>query len=85
MWNWIRVKHNHELQNINRERVKSWDKYQKTISSYITLLKREKKEGSTKWIINTKCKTEEKMLRYGITNSMIKNFAIKKWLNDLVS
>ncbi|USN55671.1 MAG: hypothetical protein H6765_03645 [Candidatus Peribacteria bacterium] len=61
----------HLFQNPNRKRKKSGKKHQNTVKWYVSLLKREEKEGSTNWIIKTKQMAEKRMKRYGITQQMI--------------
>lgn len=47
-------------------RKKTGLKNEKAIASYVTLLKREEKEGLTAWIKNAKMKAALKLKKYGI-------------------
>lgn len=85
MWNWIRVKHNHILQNPNRSRKKTYNKYGKAIAWYVSLLIREKKEWKTKWIDKTKIKANLRLKKYGIVQNMIDTYIEKKWYKDLLA
>lgn len=76
---------NYFLKNLNRKRVKSWNKYEKALLSYITLLKREKKEGNTNWIADAKIRASKKLDKYGITQEMVNRKIESKWLKDLLS
>ena len=53
-------------------RPKTGCKNEKAVESYVTLLKREEKEGLTAWIKNAKVKAEAKLKKYGITQQKIK-------------
>lgn len=61
----------HLFQNPNKKRKKSGKKYENTIRWYNTLLKREKEEGLTAWIVKTKQQAEKRIKKYGITPAMI--------------
>ena len=71
MGNWIRVKHKHIWYNPNKKRTASWEKYKKTIKSYLKLLKRIKIEWETKWIKNEMAKIEAKFKKYWVTKEQI--------------
>lgn len=61
----------HIHQNLNRARKKSRKRHEKAIKWYITLCKREEKEGSTKWIQNTKKQAEARIKKMGISQEQI--------------
>lgn len=85
MWNWIRVKYNHVLQNPNRARTKSYEKYKKTLEWYSEILAKQAKDWDTKWIIKTKEKAMIRIKRYWITTKMIADFLSSKWKSHLLS
>jgi len=49
------------------------------------LLKREKKEGLTKWIEKTKVKSVMRLKKYGITTDMVKKHLESHGLTNLLS
>lgn len=67
----------HIFYNQNRSRPKSCEKYKKTMQWYFELVKREKEEGLTKWILKTKVKAEARLKKYGITQNMMNNYIEK--------
>ncbi|MBS8121985.1 hypothetical protein [Candidatus Vampirococcus lugosii] len=83
MGNCKRGRYNHVLQNLNRQRSKSGSKYSKSVDSYINLLKREKNEGETKWIVDAKKRSINKLNKYGISMDYVKGVAEKRNLKDL--
>lgn len=83
MWNSYRQKHNHALQNPNRQRKKSGQKYKKTIDQYIKLLQRESIEWKTKWIVDARAKVQVKIAKYGVALYQIENALAHKWKKDL--
>lgn len=85
MWNMIRTKHKHLFQNLNRKRKKSGQKYTKAMEWYLDLLKKEKKEGTTKWIEKTRVKCDARLKKYGITQTMLDKFVTDKGLKDLLA
>ncbi len=70
-------KPSHAFQNPNKKRKKSGKKTENTIKWYVTLLKREQKEGLTKWIIQTKKQAMARIKKYRITQAML-DVAAKK-------
>lgn len=66
-------------------RKKSGLKNEKAIDSYITLLKREEKEGLTAWIKNAKVKASAKLKKYGIGQQKIQKVLEQKGLTHLSS
>lgn len=64
-------KPSHAFQNPNKKRKKSGKKLENAISRYLTLVKREKKEGLTKWIVQTRKKLDARIKKYGITQAML--------------
>lgn len=85
MWDTNGRKIKHFLVNMNRKRKKSNDKHQKAIEWYILILKKEVKEGETKWVYKTKERALARIKRYGITKHQIIKTMERKWLNDLLS
>ncbi|MFA5748360.1 MAG: hypothetical protein WC872_04615 [Candidatus Absconditabacterales bacterium] len=79
------AKHKHFLYNVNLARKKSGIKPQKAMLRYINLLKKESKEGMTKWIGKTKLKAEGRLKKFGITTQMVQNKLEKKGLKNLSS
>lgn len=75
----------HFFYNQNRARKKSWEKYKKALQWYTELLKREKKEGLTKWIEKTKVKSVMRLKKYGITTDMVKKHLESHGLTNLLS
>lgn len=75
----------HFLKALNLHRPKTGLKNEKAVDSYITLLKREEKEGLTAWIKNAKVKAEIKLKKYGITQQKIKAVLETKGLAHLSS
>ncbi len=75
----------HFLKALNMHRKKSGIKNEKAVESYVTLLKREEKEGLTAWIKNAKVKAEAKLKKYGITQQKIQEVLEQKGLTHLSS
>lgn len=75
----------HFLKSLNFHRKKPGLKNEKAVTSYITLLKREEKEGATKWIVNAKNKAQMKLKKYGIPMSKIETILAEKGLTHLSS
>ena len=70
---------------MNLHRPKTGNKNEKAVESYVTLLKREEKEGLTAWIKNAKVKAEAKLKKYGITQQKVKEVLESKGLAHLSS
>ena len=66
-------------------RPKTGNKNEKAVESYVTLLKREEKEGLTAWIKNAKVKAEAKLKKYGISQQKVKEVLESKGLAHLLS
>lgn len=75
----------HFLKALNMHRKKTGLKNEKAVDSYITLLKREEKEGLTAWIKNAKIKAAAKLKKYGIGQQKIKEVLETKGLAHLSS
>jgi hypothetical protein len=80
MSTWFNVKHNHILQNPNRARPKTNKKNEKAMTSYLSLLIKEKKDWLTKWIEKEKIKAKAKLSKYWINDLMVKDRIKEKWL-----
>lgn len=85
MWNTSGAKYKHMFYNVNRARKKSGDKHKKAIERYILVLKKEKQQGTTKWIENTKKSAEARLKKMGISNAQVKEALERKGLKDLLS
>ena len=73
----------HIFYNPNIKRQKSWDKYKNLIERFVTLLKREKKEGTTKRIVDAKRRAFDKMKSFGVSLDMVNSVITHKWLKGL--
>ena len=85
MWDTNGRKIKHFLKALNLHRSKTGCKNEKAVESYVTLLKREEKEGLTAWIKNAKVKAEAKLKKYGITQQKVKEVLESKGLAHLSS
>jgi len=85
MWdtNWRKIKH--FLVGLNWKKKKSGQKYKKAIERYILILKKESRDGETKWVKNTKLKALARLKKYWIPMRQIKEALDRKWLKDLSS
>lgn len=85
MGNWIRKKYKRIFYNLNTVKKKSWEKINKTMDFFLELMRKEQiKWENDKWIIKTKVKCNEKIKKYWITQSMLKNHLEKKWYLNLI-
>ena len=66
------------MRHIGVKRTKSHSKYKKAAERYIDLLKKEKKEGLTKWISFAKARSVARLTSYGISVKAINNKLIHK-------
>lgn len=73
------------LYNFNKVRSRSGQKDKKAIEWYIDLLKKEEKEGTTKWIYKTKIKAEARLKKFGISFQTIAKRLEKKGLQTLAT
>ncbi|HRX64096.1 MAG TPA: hypothetical protein P5060_03275 [Candidatus Absconditabacterales bacterium] len=73
----------HFLVGLTWKKKKSGQKHKKAIERYILILKKEAKEGETKWIKNTKEKALNRLKKYGIPMRKVKEALDKKGLKDL--
>lgn len=85
MWDTNGRKIKRMLVKLNWHRKKTWDKYKKAMEWYILVLKKEAKQGETKWTKNTKMKALNRLKKYGITMNQIKELLEQKGLKDLLS
>ena len=85
MWDTNGRKIKHFLKALNLHRPKTGYKNEKAVESYVTLLKREEKEGLTAWIKNAKVKAEAKLKKYGIPQQKVKEVLESKGLAHLSS
>ena len=85
MWDTNGRKIKHFLKALNLHRPKTGCKNEKAVESYVTLLKREEKEGLTAWIKNAKVKAEAKLKKYRIPQQKVKEVLESKGLAHLSS
>ncbi len=83
MWDTNGRKIKRFLVGLNWKKNKSGKKYKNAIERYILILKKEAKEGETKWIVDTKEKALARLKKYGITMKQVKEALDRKWLKDL--
>jgi hypothetical protein len=86
MWNTNGAKFKHFLYNVERARIKSWNKKKNAVERHIENLKKEKAgKVNAKWVYKTKLKSADRLKRYWITPKMVENIIVKKWLKDLLT
>ena len=78
-------KKKHIFYNLNRKKKRSGKKYKKVIDWYISLLKRQDKEGPTLWIQKTMPKAESRLRRYGVSAEQVHKALEHKGLKKLIS
>lgn len=78
-------KYKHIFQNPNIKRKKSNQKYKKATESFIKILKKMKKEGETKLLVNEKARALSKIQYLGISDAQITTALERKGLKDLVA
>ncbi len=83
MWDTNGRKIKRFLVGLTWKRKKSWKKYQKAIERYILILKKELKEGETKWVYKTKQKALARLKKYGISMAMVVKAMESKGLESL--
>ena len=83
MGNGIRVKKKHLFYNLNRKRTKSHKKLEKAFEWYITVMKKKDKPGFEKWKEKTLIKVKARFKKYWITPEMLRQYLIKKGLENL--
>ena len=83
MWDTNGAKYKHFLYNLNWAKKKSGKKYKKAIEWLILILKKQDKEGETKWVIKTKVKSLARLKKYGITMTKVQKTLDDKGLKNL--
>lgn len=73
----------HFLVGLTWKRKKTGQKYKKAIDRYIDLLKKEEKQGKTKWIYKTEEQALGRLKKYGITMNQVKVVLERRGLKDL--
>jgi hypothetical protein len=73
------------LTGLNWKKKKSGNKHKNAVERYILVLKKEAKEGETKWVKNTKLKALARLKKYGIPMSYVKKSLDHKGLKNLSS
>lgn len=77
------AKYKHILYNLNWVKKKSGRKYEKAMDRYIDILKKEAREGETKWVYKTKQQALARFKKYGITMDQVKAVMERRGLKDL--
>jgi len=85
MWDTNGRKIKHFLVGLNWKKKKSGNKHKNAVERYILVLKKESREGETKWVKNTKIKALARLKKYGIPMRHVKAALDHKWLKDLSS
>lgn len=78
MGNTSGAKYKHMMYNVSWASQKSGRKLEKAIARYVDLIKKEDKQGETKWLYKTKIRAEARLKRYGVTQKMIDAALAKK-------
>lgn len=78
MGNTSGAKYKHMMYNVSRTGKKSGKKLENAIARYVDLIKKETKQGETKWIYKTKERAQARLKRYGVTQTMIDAALAKK-------
>jgi hypothetical protein len=78
MGNTSGAKYKHMLYNVSRASKKSGKKPQKALERYADLMKKQAKQGETKWIKKTMEKCQARIKKYGINQSMLDEKLAKK-------
>ena len=81
MGNTSGAKYKHMMYNVSRASQKSGKKLEKAIARYVDLMKKEEKQGETKWIYKTRLKANARLKSYGVTQAMLDAALAKKWIN----
>ncbi len=71
MWDTSGAKYKHMLYNVSWARKKSWNKLKNAIKRFISLIQKEKKRWSTKWIQKTRIKADARLKKYWVTQAML--------------
>ena len=80
MGNTSGAKYKHMMYNVSRASIKSGKKLENAIARYVGLIKKEVKQGLTKWIYKTKLKAQARLTKYRVTQKMIDAALEKKGL-----
>jgi len=78
MGNTSGAKYKHMMYNVSRTGKKSGKKLENAIARYVDLIKKETKQGETKWIYKTKERAQARLKKYGVTQTMIDAALAKK-------
>lgn len=78
-------KKKHIFYNLNWKKKKSGKKYEKAINRIIFLLKRQDRDGETKWISQTMWRAEARLKKYGITRQQVTTVANRRGLSALLT
>ncbi|MEI7919959.1 MAG: hypothetical protein WCH65_07550 [bacterium] len=78
MGNTSGAKYKHMMYNVSRTGKKSGKKLENAIARYVDLIKKENKQGETKWIYKTKERAQARLKKYGVTQTMIDAALAKK-------
>lgn len=81
MGNTSGAKYKHMMYNVSRASQKSGKKLEKAIARYVDLMKKEEKQGETKWIYKTRLKANARLKRYGVTQAMLDVALAKKGIS----
>ena len=85
MWNTSGAKYKHFNYNVERARIKSWDKKKNAMERHIANLKKEKDwKINAKWVYKTKTRSANRLKKFWITDKMLENILVRKWLKDLL-
>lgn len=80
MGNTSGAKYKHMMYNVSRSSQKSGNKLEKALNRYVDLIKKETKQGETKWIYKTKERAQARLKKFGITQKMVDAALTKKGL-----
>ena len=72
------AKHKHIFYNPSRHGSKSGKKPAKALQWYALLMKKQEKEGETKWIKKTMVKCQARIKKMGITQTKLDETLLKK-------
>lgn len=78
MGNAFKSKFQRVFYNLNRLKKKSGEKHKNALLWYVLILKKQAKQGETKWIYKTKKQAEARLKKYGISMLAVKDHLEKK-------
>jgi hypothetical protein len=78
MGNTSGAKYKHMLYNVSWASKKSGKKPEKALERYADLMKKQAKQGETKWIKKTMVKCQARIKKYGINQTMLDAKLAKK-------